>query len=163
MELLRNKEKRTPVPITEILALFSGYEEHLLLLLESVGEKMGSKGSEKLGNTTLELYLEKLDDLRTDHDSELYKSGFICINDNYVNNNNNDNNNNNNNSSNNKHKNTNDHSDDNDNNKDYNFVNNYDITTVDSIEEIKSETASNMLIIEDKIMTLLDGDIPYNK
>ena len=143
MDTLRYKEKRTPVPINEILALFSGYEDHLLLLLESVGEKMGNRNSEKIGNTTLELYLEKLDELKTDHDSELYKSEFICINDNYVNND----------GSNNKNDNTNLN----------NHGKKYDFTTIDLIEKNKSESASIMLIIEDKIMSLLDGDIPYNK
>ena len=53
------------VPVDEIVSIFSDFEDYLLLLLEKINIFHNGKTTEKIGNTTLELYLDRLDLVRT--------------------------------------------------------------------------------------------------
>ena len=136
-----------PVPIDEIISLFSGYENYLLQLVKTVGEKLGNKGSEKLGNTTLELYLEKYDLLRTYDDNVMYE-----CNDNINNNNENEKEK----DTENKRKNT-----ENENNREIKNIRDSECEL--SREDLLAEKNANLGLIEEKIMALLDGNLPYDR
>jgi hypothetical protein len=140
-----------PVPIDEIISLFSGYENYLLQLVKTVGEKLGNKGSEKLGNTTLELYLEKYDLLRTYDDNVMYER-----NDNINNNNNNNNENEKEKDTENKRKNI-----ENENNREIKNIRDSECEL--SKEDLLAEKNANVGLIEEKIMALLDGNLPYDR
>ena len=137
LKLSSNLIKKIALPLDDIMSFFSGYEDRLLQLVVAVGNVLGSKASITIGNTTLELYLDKLYLLKT------YDENFssITTNDNSNNNNNNDNNNNNNN-------------------------NNNDEKKIDK-EILKSnfllEKNKNINSIEEKILEFLDGDLPYDR
>lgn len=130
LKLSSNLIKKIALPIDDIISFFSGYEDRLFQLVVCVGNVLGSKASVTLGNTTLELYLDKLYLLKTYDEN------------NFQNNNNNINN-------------------DNDNIEITN-----DTKTID-LEILKTnfllEKKENITSIEEKILTFLDGDLPYDR
>ena len=129
LKLSSNLIKKIALPIDDIISFFSGYEDRLFQLVVCVGNVLGSKASETLGNTTLELYLDKLYLLKT-----FDENGFQNDNNNISNN-----------------------------NDSIEITNN---TTVD-IEILKTnfllEKKENIISIEEKILTFLDGDLPYDR
>jgi uncharacterized FlaG/YvyC family protein len=130
LKLSSNLIKKIALPIDDIISFFSGYEDRLFQLVVCVGNVLGSKASVTLGNTTLELYLDKLYLLKTYDEN------------NFENNNNNINNNND------------------------NIEITDDTKTID-LETLKTtfslEKKENIISIEEKILTFLDGDLPYDR
>jgi hypothetical protein len=132
-----------PVPIDELISLFSGFENYLIQLVKNVGEKLGNKGSEKLGNTTLELYLEKYDLLRTYDDDSIYGQYNNIEREKETEN---------------KIKNI---EKENEINRE---INNYgDSEREISKKDLLDEKMANLGAIEEQIMALLDGNLPYDK
>jgi hypothetical protein len=138
LKLSSNLIKKIALPIDDIISFFSGYEDRLFQLVVCVGNVLGSKASVTLGNTTLELYLDKLYLLKT------YDENNFQNNNNNINNNINDN--------------------INDNNNNLEIRNN--TKTID-LEILKTnfllEKKENIISIEEKILTFLDGDLPYDR
>ena len=67
-ENLKNRNsiiENVAVPVDEIVSIFPNFEDYLLLLLEKINIFHNGKTTEKIGNTTLELYLDRLDLVRT--------------------------------------------------------------------------------------------------
>ena len=90
LKLSSNLIKKIALPLDDIISFFSGYEDRLFQLVVAVGNVLGSKASITIGNTTLELYLDRLYLLRT------YDENITLINENNSVNNTNDNSDNNN-------------------------------------------------------------------
>jgi hypothetical protein len=132
-----------PVPIDELISLFSGFENYLIQLVKNVGEKLGNKGSEKLGNTTLELYLEKYDLLRMYDDDSMYGQNDNIEREKETEN---------------KVKNI---DKDNEINRDANHFRDSDCEI--SKKDLLDEKMANLGVIEEQIMALLDGNLPYDK
>jgi hypothetical protein len=136
---------QVPVPIDELISLFSGFEIYLIQLVKSVGEKLGNKGSEKLGNTTLELYLEKYDLLRM-HDDNCVYGHYDNIENEKLRETETEN----------KIKNI-----ENKNNREIEIFR--DSEPEISKQDLLDEKTASLGVIEDQIMSLLDGNLPYDK
>ena len=76
LKLSSNLIKKIALPLDDIISFFSGYEDRLFQLVVAVGNALGSKASITIGNTTLELYLDRLYLLRT------YDENITLINEN---------------------------------------------------------------------------------
>lgn len=134
LKLSSNLIKKIALPIDDIISFFSGYEDWLFQLVVCVGNVLGSKASVTLGNTTLELYLDRLYLLKTYNENNFQN-------------------------------NTNDLLDDNNSKNENLEIKN--TTKVIDLEILRTnfslEKKEKIVSIEEKILTFLDGDLPYDR
>ena len=158
------KEGSVPVPVEELISLFHDYEDNLIVLLESISLAFDGKTSEKIGNTTLELYLDRYDYVRTDLESMciINKNGSGGDNDGNdgdgsggENDRDNDY----------KRKSKNDYDSDNSDNNNNNDSNNSnsDSKRNTDYKEIQRQRHLTLTILENKVMLLLDGESKYDR
>ena len=65
------------MPVDEIISIFLEFEDYLLLLLEKINVFHNGKTTENIGNTTLELYLDRLDLVRTNIENSINENKSI--------------------------------------------------------------------------------------
>ena len=141
--------EKDSVPVDEIISIFLDFEDHLLLLLEKITLFFGGKTTEKVGNTTLELYLDRLDLLRTNIENSKYITKELLD----------------------------FKKEENDNNsyQDINEIDSYrkknrnkentaftDLTMMENTN-LNKERILNYKILEDKIISFLDGESTYDR